>query len=120
MNVDANEAFRLAKTKGKPNGVWTNADIAQQAVDRVVSDYFYPRGVRNNAAFARLESWRRSAGPGDYFTISGKWDAYPSLGKAYHPDGSTITTAGNEVTVLFKKWSHKGRGGFVVYTAYPI
>ncbi len=119
VNVDANEAFRLARRKGKPNSVWTNADIAQQAVDRVVSDYFYPRGVRNNAAFARLESWRRTAGPGDYFTLSGKWDAYPSLGKAYHPDGSTITTAGNEVTVLLKKWSHKGRGGFVVYTAYP-
>ncbi|MEU8700276.1 LamG-like jellyroll fold domain-containing protein [Streptomyces sp. NPDC048680] len=119
VNPDATKAFSLAKKKGKPNTVWTNGDIAQQAVDRVVADYFYPRGVRNDAAFAKLEKWRRTAGPGDYFTLDGKWDAYPSLGKAYHPDGSTITTAGNEVTVLLKKWTHKGRGGFVVYTAYP-
>ncbi|MEU6059882.1 LamG-like jellyroll fold domain-containing protein [Streptomyces sp. NPDC047097] len=119
VQPDAARAFEIAADTGRPNTVWTNADIAQQAVDRVVSDYFYPRGVRSNSAFAKLESWRRTAGPGDYFDIAGKWDAYPSLGKTYHPDGRTITTAGNQVTVLLKKWSHKGRGGFVVYTAYP-
>ncbi|MFE3527333.1 polymorphic toxin-type HINT domain-containing protein, partial [Streptomyces sp. NPDC059161] len=119
VDVDEAQAFQFAKDTHAPNGVWTNADIAQQAVDRVVSDYFFPRGIRNDAAFNRLKKWRSTAQPSEYFTIEGSWDKYPSLGKTYSTDGRTITTAGNRVTVLLKKWRHQGRGGFIVYTAYP-
>ncbi|WP_435866949.1 ricin-type beta-trefoil lectin domain protein [Streptomyces xanthochromogenes] len=119
VEVNDREAFDFARLHNTPNGVWTDVDIAQQAVDRVVSDYFFPRGVRSEDAFNRLDRWRSTAQPNQYFPIEGSWDKYPSLGKTYSPDGRTITTAGNGVTVLLKKWSHKGRGGFVVFTAYP-
>ncbi|MFF4157442.1 polymorphic toxin-type HINT domain-containing protein [Streptomyces sp. NPDC001678] len=123
VNVTPTEAARIAGGTGKPNGVWSSAEIAQQAVDRVVSDYFYPykpgRGrALDTARWNKFLNWRKTAGTNDYFPIEGSWDAYPSLGKTYHPDGS-VTTAGNGVTVLLKKWPHKGRGGFLVYTAYP-
>ncbi|WP_435882827.1 ricin-type beta-trefoil lectin domain protein [Streptomyces xanthochromogenes] len=119
IDVDEAGAFAYAVEKNTPNGVWTNADIAQQAVDRVVSDYFFPGGVRNERAFAKLNDWQRKATTTDYFPINGSWDKYPSLGKTYMPDGHTVRTAGNQVTILLKKWPHSGRGGYVVFTAYP-
>ncbi|MEV7997298.1 Hint domain-containing protein, partial [Streptomyces sp. NPDC086077] len=128
VRPDAAEAFRLAARKGKPNTVWTSQDIAQQAVDRVVGDYFSKRTASGQKVFdhdkwKRFQNWAAKARDGEqYPAITGKWDAYPSLGKRYHPDGRTIDNAGNDVVViLMKVKGHNGNGryGFVVKTAYP-
>jgi hypothetical protein len=128
VRPDAAEAFRLAAKKGGPNTVWTNQDIAQQAVDRVVGDYFSKRTTSGQKAFDhekwdKFLLWASKARDGEqYRAITGTWDAYPSLGKRYYPDGTTIGNAGNEVVViLMKVQGHKGQGryGFVVKTAYP-
>lgn len=128
VTPDAAEAFRLAARKGKPNTVWTSGDIAQQAVDRVVGDHFSKRTasgqkVFDNDKWDKFLKWAAKARDGEqYPAITGRWDAYPSLGKRYHPDGRTIDNAGNEVVViLMKVQGHKGNGryGFVVKTAYP-
>ncbi|MFD4140938.1 RICIN domain-containing protein [Streptomyces sp. NPDC058572] len=128
VNPDAAEAFRLAAKKGKPNTVWTNQDIAQQAVDRVVGDHFSKRTASGQKVFdhekwKKFQGWAAKARDGEqYPAITGTWDAYPSLGKRYHPDGRTVDNAGNEVVViLMKVKGHNGQGryGFVVKTAYP-
>jgi len=129
VRPDAAEAFRLAARKGGPNTVWTNEDIAQQAVDRVVGDYFSKRTASGQKVFDKQKwqnflKWASKARDGEQFPkITGTWDAYPSLGKRYLPDGRTIEDAGNEVTVILMrvKKGHSGqsRYGFVVKTAYP-
>ncbi|GAA2491496.1 RICIN domain-containing protein [Actinocorallia cavernae] len=128
VDPDAEKAFELAKKKGKPNTVWTSQDIAQQAVDRVVGDYFSTfnsagQRVLDTRKWANFEKWLARARDGEqYQPMTGKWDKYQSLGKAYHPDGETITDAGNDVVVILMKvkgHSGAGRGGYVVKTAYP-
>ncbi|MEU6482208.1 ricin-type beta-trefoil lectin domain protein [Streptomyces sp. NPDC047017] len=128
VRPDAAEAFRLASKKGQPNTIWTNQDVAQQAVDRVVGDYFSKRTasgqkVLDQEKWKKFQNWAAKARDGEqYPAITGTWDAYPSLGKRYHPDGRTIDNAGNEVVViLMKVKGHNGQGryGFVVKTAYP-
>lgn len=125
-HVHPPNAFALAQQKGKPNTVWTSEAIAQQAVDRVVSDYFHVTNkhgqkVLDKRKWDAFEKWLAKADDGEkYPAIEGKWDAYPSLGKAYHPDGTTITNVGNNVVVVLKKTKHEGRGGFSVFTAYPL
>ncbi|GGK51233.1 hypothetical protein GCM10010094_09330 [Streptomyces flaveus] len=128
VRPDAAGAFRLAARKSKPNTVWTSQEIAQQAVDRVVGDFFSKRTasgqkVFDNAKWKKFQDWAAKARDGaQYQEITGTWDAYPSLGKRYHPDGRTIDNAGNEVVViLMKVKGHNGQGryGFVVKTAYP-
>ncbi|MFE5792418.1 polymorphic toxin-type HINT domain-containing protein [Streptomyces sp. NPDC056503] len=122
--VSPARAFEIAVDTGKVNGVWVSSEIAQQAVDRVLSDYFYPLrgGVRklDTARWDKFKSWRATAGSQDYFEVKGLLGEYPSLGKSYYPDGRTVRDiTDNEVVVLLKKYPHKGRGGFVVYSAYP-
>ncbi|MFF3849413.1 ricin-type beta-trefoil lectin domain protein [Streptomyces sp. NPDC002328] len=128
VRPDERKAFELAEKKGKPNTVWTNQEIAQQAVDRVVGDYFSKRTASGQKVFdqdkwKKFQDWAAKARDGEqYPAITGTWDAYPSLGKRYHPDGRTIDDAGNEVVViLMKVKGHNGQGryGFVVKTAYP-
>lgn len=128
VRPNAAEAFRLAARKGQPNTVWKSQEIAQQAVDRVVGDYFSKRTASGQKVFdhdkwKKFQDWAAKAREGEqYRTITGTWDAYPSLGKRYHPDGRTIEDAGNEVVViLMKVKGHTGQGryGFVVKTAYP-
>ncbi|MHC5906903.1 polymorphic toxin-type HINT domain-containing protein, partial [Streptomyces sp. S6] len=122
------EAFTIAAETGKPNSVWTSQEIAQQAIDRVVGDYFskrLPNGqkVIDEQKWKKFQDWAAKARDGEqYRDITGRWDAYSSLGKRYLPDGRTIEDAGNEVVViLMKVKGHNGRGsyGFVVKTAYP-
>ncbi|MFD7700498.1 ricin-type beta-trefoil lectin domain protein [Streptomyces caelestis] len=128
VRPDAAEAFRIAGETGTPNTVWTSQEIAQQAVDRVVGDFFSKRTSSGQKVFddekwKKFQDWAAKARDGEqYRPITGKWDAYPSLGKRYHPDGRTIDDAGNEVVViLMKVKGHNGQGryGFVVKTAYP-
>jgi hypothetical protein len=115
VNLTPQEAFAEAGRTKNPVSIWTNADIAQQAVDRAVADYF-----KDPKKWASFEKWRAKARTGEQFSIEdGKWDLYPSLGKVYHPDGRTVTDAGNGITVVLMKWPHKGSGGFIVYTSFP-
>ncbi|MFF3446960.1 RICIN domain-containing protein [Streptomyces sp. NPDC002667] len=103
--------------------VWTNAEIAQQAVDRVVSQYFFPNGTRRAASFEALDNflnkrgqWRNKA----EFPITGKWDKYASLGTVYKASGPA-EAAGNEVRVVLKRLpGKKNHEGFIVYTSYPL
>ncbi|MEU9419598.1 ricin-type beta-trefoil lectin domain protein [Streptomyces sp. NPDC048272] len=121
------EAFALARRKGVPNSVFTSPEIAQQAIDRIVSDYFTTvksgQRVLDKAKWKRFEQKVAGAREGEVvLDITGTWNAYPSLGKAYHPDGVTITNAGNSVSLkLLKVKGHsgQGRGGFAIMTAFP-
>ncbi|MFJ8359837.1 RICIN domain-containing protein [Streptomyces sp. NPDC093984] len=118
---DAQENLR--KGLAPISTVWTNADIAQQAVDRVVSQYFFPNGVRRKASFEALDNflnkrgqWRNKA----EFPITGKWDKYSSLGTVYKASGPP-EAAGNEVRVVLKRLpGKKGHEGFIVFTSYPL
>ncbi|MFF4647395.1 ricin-type beta-trefoil lectin domain protein [Streptomyces sp. NPDC001389] len=124
---DPAEAFRIAQRKGVPNTVWTSQDIAQQAIDRVLADHFTT--VKNGQRVFDKEAWKafqqkvaRARDGEVVLDISGRWTAYESLGKTYHPDGVTITNAGNEVRLkLMKVQGHsgQGRGGFAIMTAFP-
>ncbi|MCL8017490.1 ricin-type beta-trefoil lectin domain protein [Streptomyces sp. AS02] len=121
------EALALARQRNEPKTIWTSQDIAQQAIDRVVGDYFSKRladgtKVLDKEKWKKFEQWAAKAGDMEqYRPITGKWDAYPSLGKTYHPNGR-IEDAGNTVTVILMKvrgHTGKGRGGYVIKTAYP-
>ncbi|MFF3018243.1 polymorphic toxin-type HINT domain-containing protein [Streptomyces sp. NPDC057939] len=129
VNPTPAEAFAHAIRKRGPNSVWTNQDVAQQAVDmamkqkfgtvlengqmvldkKAVRDYMVTRQTRTRPGGLLLE-------------FSGTWHGVRSLGKTYHPDGRTVTDAGNTFTVkLMRIPEHtgKGRGGYAVMTAFP-
>ncbi|MGW7104481.1 ricin-type beta-trefoil lectin domain protein [Streptomyces sp. NPDC054838] len=121
------EAFALARRKGVPNSVFTSQEIAQQAIDRIVADYFTT--VKNGQRVLDKVKWKKfeqkvaGAREGEVvLDITGTWNAYPSLGKMYHPDGVTVTNAGNSVSLKLMKvsgHSGQGRGGFAIMTAFP-
>lgn len=121
------EAFALARRKGMPNSVWTSQEIAQQAIDRVIADHFTTvksgQRVLDKVKWKRFEQTVAGARDGEVvLDITGSWNAYPSLGKTYHPDGRTVTNTGNGVTLkLMKVTGHsgQGRGGFAVMTSFP-
>ncbi|MFJ7157143.1 RICIN domain-containing protein [Streptomyces sp. NPDC101118] len=121
------EAFELARKTGKPNTIWTSQEIAQQAIERVVADHFSTikngRRVIDQAKWKAFEKTVAAAPDGSLvLDTTGRWTAYPSLGKVYHADGVTVTNAGNGVRVkLLRVKSHRGqgRGGFAIMTAYP-
>ncbi|WP_254711579.1 polymorphic toxin-type HINT domain-containing protein, partial [Streptomyces sp. TRM64462] len=128
VNVTPQQAAQFAlenQRKGLDpiSTVWTDGDIAQQAVDRVLAHYFFPNGKRRQASFDALDNfihhrgqWRNKT----EFTITGKWDKYPSLGKVYKTDRSW-EEAGNQVRVVLKRLPGRdGHAGFIVYTAYPL
>ncbi len=94
----------------------------------MVSDFFHitnkhGQKVLDTKKWGAFEKWLSKARDGEQYpvTITGQWDKYPSLGKAYYPDGVTVKSVGNEVVVLLMKVKgHKrGGGGYVVKTAYP-
>ncbi|MFC4500347.1 ricin-type beta-trefoil lectin domain protein [Streptomyces vulcanius] len=119
------EAERIAASKdSRTNTVWASDDIAQQAIDRVVSDWFYPGGKRSAKEFDKLINWINKKGKWrnePYFKITGSWDKYPSLGTMYKADRSTPAAVGNDVVILLKRNPGKsGHGGFLIYTAYPV
>lgn len=125
VNLTPQQAGDLARTSGKPVTIWTDQDIAQQAIDRAVSDYFYGGSAAQNAkAQTAFNRWRAKAKVGDQYPteIEGQWDAYPSLGKKYTWDGTkvNVTDVGNNVRVVLMKWPHPGSGGFLIKTSYPF
>lgn len=102
------------------SSVFTDADIAQQAVDRAAAHYFFGAGKTKSAARkTALDNWLKDPNGPDTFTFDGKWDGMTSLGTVYRV-GEAPKAAGNSVRVTLKKFKHDKGNGFVVYTAYPI
>ncbi|MGW0029721.1 ricin-type beta-trefoil lectin domain protein [Streptomyces sp. NPDC003314] len=103
--------------------VWTDRDIAQQAVERVLADYFFPRGKKREASFDALDNFLNKRGQWrnkDTFPIDGSWTKYASLGTVYHASGSSAA-AGNKVRVVLKRLPGKsGHKGYIVFTSYPL
>ncbi len=128
VNVTPQQAIQYAienERKGLSpiSSVWTDADIAQQAVERVVSHYFFPNGNRRKASFEALDNFLNKRGQWrnkDEFPITGRWDQYPSLGTVYKSD-RTSEAAGNGVRVVLKRLPGKsGHEGYIVFTSYPL
>ncbi|MEV7670167.1 ricin-type beta-trefoil lectin domain protein [Streptomyces sp. NPDC088752] len=103
--------------------VWTDRDIAQQAVERVLAEYFFPRGKKRGASFDALDNFLNKRGQWrnkDTFPIDGSWTEYASLGTVYHASGSSAA-AGNKVRVVLKRLPGKsGHKGYIVFTSYPL
>ncbi|MFE0738130.1 polymorphic toxin-type HINT domain-containing protein, partial [Streptomyces sp. NPDC058855] len=105
------------------NAVWTSQDIAQEAVDAVVKNYFFPNGARREASFQALDNFLAKRGQWrnkEEFPISGRYTAHESLGTVYKADGTSVR-AGNQVKVVLKRLPRQsGHDGYIVFTAYPI
>ncbi|MCX4411160.1 ricin-type beta-trefoil lectin domain protein [Streptomyces sp. NBC_01764] len=118
---DAQENLR--KGLAPISTLWTNADIAQQAVDRVLAQYFFPNGKKNAARQATLDNFlakRKQWADKTELVITGKWDKYESLGTVYKASGPP-QAAGNEVRVVLKRLpGKKGHEGFIVFDSYPL
>ncbi|WP_189280787.1 RNase A-like domain-containing protein [Streptomyces atratus] len=103
--------------------VWTSQDIAQQAVERVLADYFFPRGKKRTASFDALDNFLNKRGQWrnkTEFPITGSWDLYGSLGTVYKASGGS-EAAGNGVRVILKRLpGKKGHEGYIIHTAYPM
>ncbi|WP_323180894.1 hypothetical protein [Streptomyces sp. NBC_01142] len=93
-----------------------------------MSDFFHVTNsqgqkVLDKKKWDAFEKWLSKARDGEQYpvTITGQWDKYPSLGKAYYPDGTTVKAVGNDVVVILMrvKGHRRGGGGYVVKTAYP-
>nr|WP_307626941.1 polymorphic toxin-type HINT domain-containing protein [Streptomyces turgidiscabies] len=119
--ADAQENLR--KGLAPISTLWTNADIAQQAVDRVLAQYFFPNGKKNAARRAALDNFLAKRGQWaetTEFPITGKWDEYESLGTIYKASGPP-EAAGNGVRVVLKRLpGKKGHEGFIVFSSYPL
>lgn len=121
------EAFAMARQQGKPKTVWTSQDIAQKAIGHVFEDYFTVvkdgQRVRDMEKLKKFQQKVARARDGEVvLEISRPYPALQSLGKTYHPDGVTVTNAGNQVTLkLMKVTGHsgQGRGGYAIMIAFP-
>ncbi|MFF1746597.1 RNase A-like domain-containing protein [Streptomyces mirabilis] len=118
---DAQENLR--KGLAPISTLWTNADIAQQAVDRGLAQYFFPNGKKNAARQATLDNFltkRKQWADKTELVITGKWDKYESLGTVYKASGPA-QAAGNEVRVVLKRLPGKKRHeGFILFDSYPL
>ncbi|WP_392893133.1 polymorphic toxin-type HINT domain-containing protein [Streptomyces sp. LN699] len=121
------EAFALARRKGQPKTVWTSQAIAQKAIEYVFADHFTVvkngQRVRDMERLKSFEQKVAKARDGDVvLDITRPYPALQSLGKTYHPDGVTVTNAGNRVRLqLMKVTGHRGqgRGGYAIMTTFP-
>ena len=105
VNVTQAEAIALAKKKLGPNGVFTDAQMAQVIVDTTQAFYY-----------KQIETWLR--GSDQQLVIRGNYGFKgASLGWVAMPNG-TIRPAGNGFTVVLER--QKGHAaGYYVQTAYP-
>ncbi|MEV6145400.1 polymorphic toxin-type HINT domain-containing protein [Streptomyces sp. NPDC051992] len=104
VNVSRQQAAALAARKNAPNGVFHDAQTAQQVVDY---------GLAGNAQ--RIKNWLRGAER--QLTIRGSFGANNSIGWAAHPDGR-ITSTGNQYTMVLQR-QRGHQSGYFVLTAYP-
>ncbi|MGW1937927.1 polymorphic toxin-type HINT domain-containing protein [Streptomyces goshikiensis] len=104
VNVSQQQATALAARKGGPNGVFLDAQTAQQVVDY---------GLAGNEK--RVNTWLR--GSERQLTIKGSLGANNPIGWAAHPDGRITPTSNQYTMVLQRQKGHAG--GYFVLTAYP-
>ncbi len=110
VNVTADQAVRLARTKGGPNpdsginSVFIDLQTAQQVVDYAVA---------GNGR--RIANWLR--GNDQQLPLRGRFGARNSIGTAYRGDGSSSPT-GNGWFILFQRAPGHSRG-YYIQTAYP-
>jgi hypothetical protein len=128
VDITPADAIRKAKAnfdKGRPgvNGVWTDAETAQRAVDKAFKLWTTGLSPSQSAANRRkLKKWLDetpvdSESPTDLLSFNMKLSDEGSLGRVYHHTGGDPTKAGNTVTITLKRSKHKPR--YMVYTAYP-
>ncbi|MFD9519379.1 polymorphic toxin-type HINT domain-containing protein [Streptomyces sp. NPDC059979] len=102
------------------SSVFTNADIAQQAVDRAAAYHFFGGGkAKTKARKEALDNWLRDPNSPDTFPFEGKWEGMTSLGTVYRV-GEPPKAAGNSVRVILKKFKHDKGNGYIVFTSFPI
>lgn len=101
------EALVLAQRKGTQNSVFVDLQTAQQVVDYALA---------NKAN--EISKWLRSGGDSNK-VLKGTFGARNSLGFVAHPDGRTITQAGNAYVIVLKK-ARGHRLGYYVYTGHPV
>ncbi|MHB9861344.1 RNase A-like domain-containing protein [Streptomyces sp. YIM S03343] len=82
------EAFALAASKGKPNGVFTDLQTAQQVVDYAIAD----KG-------SEIAKWLRDKNKQEK-VWEGTFGAKNSLGWVARTDGTTISKAGNRYRIM--------------------
>ncbi|MGW4689928.1 polymorphic toxin-type HINT domain-containing protein [Streptomyces sp. NPDC004244] len=125
VNRSPRQALDDAAENGRNNrepvsSVFTNEDIAQQAVDRAAAHYFFGAGKTRSAARQKaLNDWLRDPNSPDTFSFEGKWEGVTSLGTVYRV-GEAPRPSGNAVRVVLKKFKHDRGNGFIVYTSFPI
>lgn len=105
VNPTQAEALRLAVSKNSKNSVFVDLQTAQQVVDYALA---------NKAT--EITKWLR--GGEQQKTLKGTFGARNSLGFVAHPDGRTITQAGNRYVIILKR-APGHRFGYYVHTAYP-
>ncbi|MGW0703441.1 ricin-type beta-trefoil lectin domain protein [Streptomyces sp. NPDC002867] len=105
VNPTQAEALRLAVNKNSKNSVFVDLQTAQQVVDYALA---------NKAT--EITTWLR--GREQQKTLRGTFGARNSLGFVAHPDGRTITQAGNRYVIILKR-APGHRFGYYVHTAYP-
>nr|WP_324608018.1 RICIN domain-containing protein [Streptomyces sp. NRRL S-455] len=105
VNVEPVDAFALAAQKQSRNSVFVDLQTAQQVVDYALA-----------SKAAEITKWLR--GKDQQKVLRGTFGARNSLGKVYHPDGRTVTDAGNGYTIILKR-AQGHKYGYYVYTAFP-
>ncbi|MGV9561994.1 RICIN domain-containing protein [Streptomyces sp. NPDC003480] len=101
------DAFALAESKKAPNGVFADVQTAQQVVDYAIAD-----------KAGEIAKWLRDKSKQEK-VWEGTFGARNSLGWVAHPDGKTITQAGNRYRIMLKRAPGHKRG-YYVYTAFPL
>ncbi|MFB6822574.1 polymorphic toxin-type HINT domain-containing protein [Streptomyces virginiae] len=99
------------------SSLWTDFATAQRAVDEG-----FAKWLSSPAHQRQLQKWRTdtpvdSESAAHHLAITVRLDTPGSLGKIYKHDRS-VRDAGNTVTIVLKRSRHKG--GYMVYTAYPV
>ncbi|MFF9725045.1 RICIN domain-containing protein [Streptomyces gardneri] len=128
VDVTPEKAKQFAIENGRKNlapvsSVWTNQDVAQDAVNAVIQYYFFPQGNRRDASFTAFDNFLHKRGQWrnkDEFPIFGTYDGHSPLGKIYDDQGNW-TEASNRVKVVLKRLPRQdGHDGFIVFTAHPL
>ncbi|MFD9507290.1 hypothetical protein [Streptomyces mirabilis] len=118
---DAQENLR--KGLAPISTLWTNAGIAQQAVDRVLAQYFFPNGKKNAARQATLDNFltkRKQWADKTELVITGKWDKYESLGTVYKASGPPAGRGERSACGPEEASGQERHEGFIVFDSYPL
>ncbi|MGY5058052.1 RNase A-like domain-containing protein [Streptomyces sp. 900105755] len=107
MDPTEAEAFALAASKGKPNGVFADLQTAQQVVDYAIAD-----------KAGEITKWLRDKKKQEK-VWEGTFGAKNSLGWVAETDGRTISKASNRYRIMLKRAPGHKRG-YYVYTAFPL